>query len=106
MIFLFLICFALLFILVFGSIVGAFCGMLHWRLFIGAVFPPCIFSALILVNVGLDGLFSMSASEGGAIAMGVVGLAPFYYGAFGIGILIGDFLRKRVVSKTDSRHDT
>jgi len=100
------VCFALFFILLAGGIVGAFWGSLRWRLCIGVVFPPCIVSVLVFANVGLGALLSMSESQGGAIMMGVVGSAPFFYGAYGIGILLGDFLRKRMVSKTDSNHDT
>jgi len=106
MIFLLQICFTLLFILVTGSIVGACFRLLLWRLFIGAALPPCIVLAVILAIVGPGALLTMSESQGGAILMLVIGSAPFYYGAFGIGILLGDFLRKRMASKTDLRHDT
>jgi len=104
--FLLQICFTLLFILVAGSIVGACFRLLLWRLLIGTGLPPCIVLAIILAIVGHDALLNMSTSEGGAIMMLVVGSAPFYYGAFGTGILLGDFLRKRMASKTDLRHDT
>ena len=104
--FLLQICFTLLFILVAGSIVGVCFRSPNWRLLIGAALPPCIVLVIVIAIVGPDVLFSMSESEGGAIAMLVIGSAPFYYGAFGIGILLGDFLRKRMASRTDLRHDT
>jgi hypothetical protein len=104
--FLLQICFTLLFVLVAGSIVGVCFRLLIWRLLIGAALPPCIVMAIVIVIVGPGVFFDMSASEGGAILMGVIGSAPFYYAAFGIGILLADFLRKRMTSKTDSRHDT
>jgi hypothetical protein len=104
--FLLQICFTLLFILAAGGIVGVCFRLLIWRLFIGAALPPCLVSAVILAIVGPGALLTMSESQGGAILMLVIGSAPFYYGAFGTGILLGDFLRKRMASKTNLRPDT
>lgn len=104
--FLLQICLTLLFILVVGSIVGICFRSLNWKLLIGAALPPGIILVTIMADVGPDALFNMSESEGGAIGLLVIGSAPFYYGAFGIGILLGVLLRKRMASRTDMRHDT
>jgi hypothetical protein len=85
-----------------SSIIGVCFRLLRWRLLALAAFSLCI----ILAVARPDDLLSMSASEGGAMMMLVMLFAPFYCVACVMGILFGDFLRKRMVSKTDSRHDT
>jgi hypothetical protein len=80
--FLLQICFSLLFILVAGSIAGVCFRLLIWRLLIGLALPPCIVIAIDFGIAGPGDFFGMSASEGGAMLMGVVGSAPFYYAAF------------------------
>ena len=100
--FLLTFCFALLITVVASSIVGACFRLLRWKLLGLAVFSLCI----ILAIVRPIDLLSMSASEGGAMIMLVMLFAPFYCVACVIGILFGDFLRKRMASKMDSRHDT
>src|SRR5215469_7156723 len=98
--------FTLLLTLIAGGIVGASFRLLRWRLLIWALFPPCIVLAIALATFNLDALFSLSASQGGAIILGAMGITPFYYAACGIGILSGYFLRKRMAPKADSSHDT
>jgi hypothetical protein len=93
---------ALLGALVASSIVGASFRSLRWRLLILAALWPCI----VLAIIGPIDLLNMSASEGGAIFMLVMFFTQYYCAACVMGILLGGFLRKRMTSKTDSRHDT
>jgi hypothetical protein len=95
-------CLALVGTLVASGIVGACFRLLRWRLLILAALWPCI----VLAVIGPVDILNMSPSEGGAMFILLVGFTVFYCVACVMGILLGDFLRKRLTSKADSRHDT